>query len=147
MLLILKKTLARKYVVNFWLMGYAFILGVESIILWREKDHQSCHFISLHLASQVPKYRGIFVCLWDHRLCIYGVKIFILIITKDTDLDGTTESRSRILVFWAFIKPAGCKVSNSTNKMLSTFKWHSPLFPSRDRKVPAKTVCPWQHVI
>lgn len=27
------------------------------MILWREKDHQSCHFISLHLASQVPEYR------------------------------------------------------------------------------------------
>lgn len=35
------------------------------MILWREKDHQSCHFISLHLASQVPEFRRIFFFVYE----------------------------------------------------------------------------------
>lgn len=55
--------------------------------------------------------------LWN-----YGVKILVLSLTIDIDLDGTSDSRFLAYFLSFYQVSAVCKDSTRTNKMLSTFK-------------------------
>lgn len=58
-------------------------------------------FMSLGQADPMPVFRRIFMYLWEHKLWNHGVRIFVLSITMDIELDGTTDSR--FLLFLKFL--------------------------------------------
>lgn len=97
-------------------------------------------FMSLGQADPMPVFRRILMYLWEHKLWNHGVRIFVLSITMDIELDGTTDSR--FLLFLKFLSNL-CSVQGlSLNKsdavyLQMTFAVAFPLeVEKHQRKLP-----------
>lgn len=77
-------------------------LVIEIIILWWKKVMGTLTFsMSLGQADPMPAFRRVFMYLWEHKLWNHGVRIFVLSIIMDIELNGTTDSR--FLLFLKFL--------------------------------------------
>lgn len=97
-------------------------------------------FTSLGQANQMPEFRRVFMYLWEHELWNYEVRIFVLSITMDIDLDGTTDS-TFLPIFKAFIKSLQCArfLTEQIGGGVPSNDTHH-CFLSRGRKAPTQTI-------
>lgn len=103
-------------------------------------------FMSLGQADPMPAFRRVFMYLWEHKLWNHGVRIFVLSITMDVELDGTTDSR--FLLFLKFLSNL-CSVQGLSQNKSDAFYLQMILtvaFPLRQKSTNTHYLCPWQSI-